>query len=201
MGSLRRAAGGPGCVAWLIPGCAAVPDGYLSATRRVPVAPLQQLNLKVPPAVLDHWRAQAAAQGLSVRDWLVSIAGPTAAPEPGSAAGYGLADRVAQLEATAAELRESLSRLQQARPPRSPQPAPPAPPAAPAPPPAGLAVDGIETAALAQLLGLKRGTLNARISRMGGAAPGLVVDGWRCLGSRTPERGGPPRALWVPADT
>jgi hypothetical protein len=163
------------------------------------VAPLQQLNLKVPPAVLDHWRVQAAAQGVSVRDWLVSIAGPTAAPGPGPAAGDGLADRVAQLEAAAAELREAVAQLQQARPPRSPRPASAAPPAAPVPIPAGLPADGIETAALAQLLGVKRGTFNARIARMGGPAPGLVVDGWRCLGLRTPERGGPPRALWVPA--
>jgi len=165
------------------------------------VPPLQQLNLKVPPAVLDHWRAQAAAQGVSVRDWLVSIAGPTAAPGPGPAAGDGLADRVVQLEAAAAELREAVAQLQQARPPRSPRPASAAPPAAPVPIPADLPADGIETAALAQLLGVKRHTMNARISRAGGAAPGLVVDGWRCLGLRTPERGGPPRALWVPAAT
>lgn len=160
---------------------------------------LQQLNLKVPPAVLDHWRAQAAAHGLSIRDWLVSITVPTAAPGP--AAGDGLADRVALLETTAAELREAVAQLQQARPPRSPRPASAAPPAAPVPIPADLPADGIETAALAQLLGVKRGTFNARIARMGGAAPGLVVDGWRCMGLRAPDRGGPPRALWVPAAT
>jgi hypothetical protein len=179
---------------WVVVGTFRLPD-------RVPVAPLQQLNLKVPPAVLDHWRAQAAAQGVSVRDWLVSIAGPTAPPGPGPAAGDGLADRVALLEATAAELRGAVAQLQQTRPPRSPSPAPAGPLAAPVPVPADLPADGIETAALAQLLRMKRGTLNARIARMGGAAPGLVVDGWRCLGLRTPERGGPPRALWVPAAT
>lgn len=157
---------------------------------------LQQLNLKLRPEVVAHWQAQAAAQGMSVRDWLVSIAGPAAAaPGPGPAAGDGLADRVAQLEATAAELREAVAELQQSRPPRSPRPAPPAP----APVPDDLPADGIETAALAELLGMKRGTLNARIARAGGAAPGLVVDGWRCLDLRTPARGGPARALWVPA--
>jgi hypothetical protein len=175
--------------------------GTVWATRRVPVAPLQQINLKLPPAVLDHWRAQAAAQGLSVRDWLVSIAGPTAASGPAPAGGDGLADRVAQLEATATELREALDQLQQARPPRLPPPTSAAPPAAPVPPPAGLPADGIESAALADLLGVKRGTFNARVGRAGGAAPGLVVDGWRCLGLRTPARGGPPRALWVPVGT
>ena len=42
------------------------------------MAPLQQLNLKIPPEVADHWRAQAAARGLSVRDWLVAQLGPAA---------------------------------------------------------------------------------------------------------------------------
>ena len=172
--------------------------GTVPLPDRVPVAPLQQLNLKVPPAVLDHWRAQAAAQGVSVRDWLVSIAGPTVAPGLRHGGGEGLADRVARLEAAAAELREAVAQLQQARPPRSPRPVSASPPAAPVP--ADLPADGIETAALALLLGVKRGTFNARIHRMGGAAPGLVVDGWRCLGLRTPERGGPARALWVPAE-
>jgi hypothetical protein len=162
------------------------------------VAPLQQLNLKVPPAVLDHWRAQAAAQGLSVRDWLVSIAGPAAAPVPRPAGGDLLADRVARLEGTASELREAVALLQaQGPPPRSPRPAPEV--AAPVSISADLPADGIETAALARLLGLKRRTLLARIGRAGGAAPGLVVDGWRCLGLRPSDRGGPPRALWVPA--
>ena len=164
------------------------------------MAPLRQINLKVPPAVLDHWRAQAAAQGVSVRDWLVSIAGPTAAPGSGPAAGDGLADRVAQLETAAAELREAVAQLQ-ARPPRSPRPASAAPPAAPVPAPADLPADGIETAALADLLGVRRGTLTNRVRRLGGPVPGLVMDGWRCVGLRAPERGGPPRALWVPADT
>ena len=173
--------------------------GTVPATCRVPVA-LEQLNLKVPPAVIAHWRAQAAAQSLSVRDWLISITAPTEAPAAGPAGGAALADRVAQLEAAAAELREAVTQLQaQGPPPRSPRPAPAAPP--PVLIPADLPADGIETTALAQLLGLRRGTLNARIARLGGPAPGLVVDGWRCLGQRTPDRGGPPRALWVPAAT
>jgi hypothetical protein len=161
-------------------------------TFRLPVAPLQQLSLKVSPSVLDHWRAQAAAQGVSIRDWLVSISGPAAAHSVGPAASDGLADRVAQLEASTAELREAVARLE-ARPPRSPR-------AAPAPAAAALAdllADGIETADRAHRLGLKRGLLNNRIMRMGSPAPGLVVDGWRCVGRRSPERGDPPRALPV----
>jgi len=47
---------------------------------------------------------------------------------------------------------------------------------------------------------MRRGTINARIGRAGGPAPGLELEGWRCLGIRTQERGGPARALWVPAE-
>lgn len=156
---------------------------------------LQQLNLKVPEVVAAHWRAQAAAHGLSVRDWLVSITAPTA-PAAAGAAGAALEARVEALEAAVAE-------LQVEAPPR-PAPTPPAvlppPVESPAPlidPPAA----AIETAVLADRLGIKRGTLNARISRAGGACEGLEVEGWRCLGRSIPARGGPPRALWVPAES
>jgi hypothetical protein len=84
------------------------------------VAPLQQLNLKLPPAVLDHWRAQALAEGLSVRDWLVSRLGPAAAPAA------DLAERVGELERTAAELAAAVGELRgaAAAAPRSPRPDP-----------------------------------------------------------------------------
>lgn len=162
------------------------------------MSPLQQINLKVPEPVAAHWRAQAAAAGLSVRDWLVSITAPTAEVLPAAAGGSALAERVARLEAAAVELREAVATLQ-ARPPRSPRPAPAAPLAVPLPPPADLPAEGIETAALADLLGIKRGTFNARLSRLGGAREGLELEGWRCLGLRPAERGGPPRARWLPA--
>ncbi len=42
--------------------------------------PLSQLNLKLPPVVLAQWRALAAAEGLSVRDWLLATLAPTAEP-------------------------------------------------------------------------------------------------------------------------
>lgn len=165
--------------------------------------PLQQINLKVPEQVAAHWRAQAAAAGVSVRDWLVSITAPTATAPAAPAAGADgpeLAERVALLEAATAELRDALALLQAGppRPPRSPRPAPAAPRAA-APPPADLPADGIETSALADLLGLKRGTFNARVLRAGGPHAGLVLDGWRCLGLQPADRGGPPRARWLPA--
>lgn len=157
---------------------------------------LAQLNLKLPPAVLAQWRALAAAEGLSVRDWLLATLAPTAEPPAGPAAGAGLADRLQALEAALPELAATVAQLQQARPPRSPRLAAP-----PVPIPADLPADGIETAALAQLLGMRRGTINARIARAGGPAPGLELEGWRCLGLRPPERGGPARALWLPAES
>ena len=162
--------------------------------------PLAQLNLKLPPAVLAQWRAQAASDGLSVRDWLLATLAPTADP-PASPAGDadGLADRLQAIEANLAQQAAALAQLQQARPARSPRSAPVAAP--PVPVPAELPADGIETAALAQLLGMRRGTFNARITRAGGAAIGRVVAGWRCCDLRRPERGGPLRALWVPAES
>jgi hypothetical protein len=56
--------------------------------------------------------------------------------------------------------------------------------------------EAIPTAALADLLGITRGAINARIARAGGAAPGLVIEGWSCVGLAVPKRGGPAQALW-----
>jgi hypothetical protein len=155
---------------------------------------LQQLNLKVPEAVAAHWRVQAAAHGLSVRDWLVSITAPTA-PAAAVPAEADLLARVEALEAAVADLQAQTPLEEHVQGQARPLPPPVAAPVALM----ELPVDAIQTAALADLLGLKRGTLNARISRAGGAREGLVVLGWRCLGRVTPARGGPPQALWVPA--
>ena len=62
---------------------------------------LQQLNLKLPPEVAAHWSAQARAEGLSVRDWLIARVGPA---EGDPAASAELLERVAALEAGLAEL-------------------------------------------------------------------------------------------------
>lgn len=171
--------------------------GTFAATRRVPVA-LEQINLKVPPRVASHWRSQAAANGLSVRDWLISATLPAASP-PAPSAGLdlaeqltALADRVARLEA----LGPAAPVAPVAAEPPPPRPAPVAQPDGEALPPGA-----IETSELAKRLEMRRGTLNARIGREGGPRPDLVFEGWRCVGFRTPDRGGPPRALWVPAES
>jgi hypothetical protein len=145
---------------------------------------LQQLNLKLPPEVLADWKQRAAADGLSVRDWLLA----TLAPAVAAPAADGLVARVEALEAAVARLAAA------------PRPLPPpAPAVAPlAPTVAAVPADGIETGALAEVLGLRRKTLNARIARAGGARVGLTLQGWRCCGLARPARGGPPSALWVP---
>jgi hypothetical protein len=57
----------------------------------------------------------------------------------------------------------------------------------------------IPTDELARLLHIKRNTLNGRIRRAGGVAPGLMLEGWRCLGLVVPEGGGQAQALWQQA--
>ena len=57
----------------------------------------------------------------------------------------------------------------------------------------------ITTDELARLLNIKRNTLNGRIRRAGGVAPGLMLEGWRCLGLVVPEGGGQAQALWQQA--
>lgn len=147
---------------------------------------LTQLNLKVPPAVAADWRRRAAAEGLSVRDWLVRVTAMPEAPVAGSEVPVGR------------EELQDLDRRLRALESATAGPVPPRRPAAPAPIPADLPADGIETTRLAQLLNVKRGTLNARVMRLGGPVAGLELDGWRCLGLRSPARGGPPRAVWAP---
>lgn len=79
---------------------------------------LQQLNLKLPPEVAAHWSAQARAEGLSVRDWLIARVGPAAGPAP--AAGAELLERLQALEATTTQLAAAVALLQ-ASPRRSPE--------------------------------------------------------------------------------
>ena len=172
-------------------------NGYSPGNRRVTVV-LQQLNLKLPPEVLADWKQRAAADGLSVRAWLVASLGPaTARP-----AADELVERVAK---------EALARveavLESRRPgpdpaPAAPAPATPATPAAPAATPASPAPAGaITTGELAKELGVSRDAMNARVRRAGGLRVGAVVSGWRCVGTEPGTRGGPPRGLWVPAGT
>jgi len=162
-----------------------------------------QLAIQVSPQLLEQVRAAAVAQGRTttsvVVEWIE--AGLAAAAPPAAGADPGLLRRIEALERAV----EALQR----RPPAGGTPAPrtgdtPAPAVSPdrvkAQVNAGGQADGITTAQLADRLGVKRGTLNARIGRLGGACDGLVLEGWRCVGTVASGRGGPPRALWQPID-
>ena len=168
--------------------------GTLWLPGRVPVAPLQQLNLKVPAAVLDHWRAQAAASGLSVRDWLVSIAGPAAAaPDP--AGDPDLLARVNALEAAVLKLRKAMPK----------QPAPPSPSGAL--PSRRLTLeeaDGLRTTAqVAEALGVTTQAVVGWMERQQGGRPGaigMVWRGFRLLGMGQLPGGQRPVWLFEPVD-
>ncbi len=154
--------------------------------------PLQQLNLKLPAPVLALWRAKAAAEGLSVRDWLINVTGAPTAPQVAATGDPGLAERVAAVEAAIADLAGQVAALVALPSPSFKAAASEAMEAELA----ELGGDGIPTAELAIRLGIKRASLNTRITRLGGVRPGLAIDGWQCVGLAPTPRGGPPRACW-----
>lgn len=178
------------------------------------MAPLAQLNLKLPPAVLAEWRSQAAAQGLSVRDWLLATLAPGAAgpgPAGGAAGGAQLAERVAQLEAAVAQLQAAPGRpperVTPSIPPAGDAPSPervsPSPEALPQtgellPPP-----DAITTLELAERTGTNRAAWNnwAHPGRVGQVRRHPTAGPWRLVGKGEPSSGGPRRWLWAPADS
>jgi len=148
-----------------------------------------QLNCRVEALLAKRLREAATARhtttGALVAQAIEALlAGDSASPAPPPSALAALEARVALLE-------------QGASPKRVIQPSPKR--VSPAPHLGDLPAGGIETAALADLLGIKRGTLNARIGRAGGAREGLELEGWRCVGLQVPDRGGPARARWEPA--
>jgi hypothetical protein len=153
-----------------------------------------QINLKIDPLVAIDWKRRAAADRMGMSAWVTARVAEALAGGAAPPAADGLAARVEALEA-------ALRRLQR------PAPGPaPAPPAAPRPtpaaaPPAEVPAEAITTGELADRLALRRPTLNARIARAGGLAVGLELAGWRCVGLKAADRGGPPRGLWLPAGT
>jgi len=54
----------------------------------------------------------------------------------------------------------------------------------------------LTTGELADRLGLRRRSLNERIRRAGGGAIGLEIEGWRIVGQARPAQGGPPQWQW-----
>ena len=153
-----------------------------------------QLALQVPPELLARLQAAAITTGRTktslALEWLEAGLAGHGAPPAGHGAPPELLARIEALEAGLAELQRQPSPPPQAR-----------PAAAPLPPPAELGAvggDGIPSAELARRLGVKPDTFNARVRGQGGPRPGLVINGWECLGLRQSPQGGPPRAYWQP---
>lgn len=152
---------------------------YPPATRPVPV-PLQQLNLKLSPAVLADWKQRAAAKRLTIREWLLSELAPAAPPAPDS-----LAERVAALEAAVLALEAVAARSATTTPSPSAVPS-----AALEALPDGEQMEGRR---LAELLGIAHTTLSAQARRQG---VGAQRDGWRFIGRSKTAGAGPDRHIW-----
>ena len=174
---------------------------------------LAQLSLKLPPEVLADWRRRAAAagHGASVRDWLLAeLSGPADAP----GAALGVAERLAALEAAAAELRGAVALLQ-AQPAPSPPPAPEAlgDRLEVAPPIAGSvslpdrrltlseAAGLLSTPEVGAALGLASDSaltnwIRREASKRGGSAVGAVYRGHRLRGKGLLPGGQKPGWLW-----
>lgn len=147
-----------------------------------------QLNIRLPVSLVAALKTEAQQQGITLTALVEQqLAGDS---KPASS---GLADQLAAVEQRLA----ALERGQAA----SPKRVKPAPQSAELVPPRVNALDGnpITTAELAELLNIRRGTLNARISRAGGPVVGLELSGWCCVALEVPSRGGPARSFWQAA--
>ena len=147
-----------------------------------------QLNVRVPVALAEQLRQAAQQQGRGVGTIVAQALTAHLAGASNQAPG-ALAANSPELAKQLAIIERRLQALEQAR-PASPRQVIAASPIEPLP-------DGpISTAALADLHNIRRGTLNARIARAGGAVVGLEMQGWRCVAIEVPARGGPAQAFW-----
>ena len=166
-----------------------------------------QLAIELPPDLLQRLKAHATATDRSVsalvRRWIeAGLRGDLEVVAPMPVA-VGLADRVEALELAVLELQKQATALPSRKSSRQPSLSKP-PESGPVPLADGLRITptgdapagAITTAELAKALGMKRGSLNERIRRAGGARLGMELDGWCCVGNCTPLAGGPPRWLW-----
>ena len=148
-----------------------------------------QLNIRLPVPLVAELKTQAQQQGITLTALVELLLAGDSKP-----ASSDLATQLAAVE-------QRLLALEQQGRPASPTRVKPAPrpaelvtPKRVAPPAPGR--DPITTAELAELLAMRRGTLNARISRAGGPVVGQELNGWCCVALEVPSRGGPARALW-----
>jgi hypothetical protein len=152
-----------------------------------------QLALQLAPELIARVKAEAAVRGQTITTLVAGWLEQGLSAPPGPAADGG--ELLARIDAMEARLAALEKRPAPSRPRVAPSPMPVALDPAPLPPPAG----AITTAQLAARLGMKRGSLNERIRRAGGARVGLVMAGWRCVGQSPGVSGGPARWLWEPA--
>jgi hypothetical protein len=143
----------------------------------------KSLVLRAQKAAKQQGRTLAACVAMALEQWLAAPSSAPQEPLPSS-----------RLD----ELEKRLERLEQQKQPlaKKPAPGPLGPPAAKPSTIVPSDTGDITTDELARLLNIKRNTLNGRIRRAGGVAPGLMLEGWRCLGLVVPEEGGQAQALW-----
>ena len=147
-----------------------------------------QLNIRLPVPLVAELKAQAQQQGITLTALVEQqLAGDS---KPASS---DLATQLAAIEQRLVALEQCrLASPTRVKP--APRPAELVPPKRVTPPRSSGA--SITTAELAELLAMRRGTLNARISRAGGPVVGQELNGWCCVALEVPSRGGPARALW-----
>lgn len=161
-----------------------------------------QLAINCPAPLLERLRAEAQRQQVTatslVLAWIqAGLDGRLGASRP--APSSDLDQRLAALEQRLDALERSPER---GRPPSPKRVSAPSPEKVRPPSPERaipLAGEAITTGELADRLQMKRGSLNERLRRAGGAAIGLELDGWRIVGKTKPARGGPAQWVWLPA--
>jgi hypothetical protein len=142
-----------------------------------------QLNLRLPVPLVAALKTQAQQQGITLTALVEQQLSGDSKPASSDLAARldAVERRLDALPASPTRVIPALRLVEEA-----------------ATPPAIGCAGPITTAELAELLAVRRGTLNARMSRAGGAAVGLELNGWRCVALVVPPRGGPARALWEP---
>jgi hypothetical protein len=158
---------------------------------------LQQLNLKLDPAVVADWQRRADKENLSVREWLLALTG-LAAPV---AHAPDLADRLQSLEQSVEALQSAVAALQQSPAPRARSSRQPATEATPEPvhAPHVMPPGTLTTRELAELTGTNAAGWNNWASRnpIGAVRHHPAAGAWQLVGKIPPEAGGPMRWAWA----
>ena len=156
---------------------------------------LQQVNLRVEPALLAGFKEGAKERGLSLNAAAALAFEQFLQGQPQQKQAPASSDHERRL--LALERRVERLEAKPAAPPKAPslervKAVPPIEPAA-----IPQTRDGtITSSQLATALGIKRNAFNERLRRAGGASDGVVIEGWRCVGQAKPANGGPLQWQW-----